>query len=484
MNILVIDVGTSSMRGVLYGADGIPRFTHRVKYSVNSSGKMVEQSPKDWADALMEICKAAVGYGSPIGALSLTSQRSSVIPVDELGRPLRNAIMWQDTRNAGIVDELAPHKDRITALTGARLNTVFSGAKMTWFRRNEPELYTRTYKLCTIADYLTFLITGDFVTDETYGSRSLLMGIRSHQWEPELLKLFEVEQEKLCRIITPGGMAGRATAKFAEKTGISEGVPLISAGGDQQCGALGQGLFQDSALAVTFGTSACLLKHTTSVPNDLRGVICGAHAIPGAYVLESSMLTCGAMFDWVRETVFAGGDHATIDGAAGSSPPGANGVTVIPHFQGRGTPDWNSAVRGGFLNLSLGSTRADMARAALESIVYEVVNNVETIEALGGNAETIRVGGGFTKNPELCRILADASGKTVLRGGNGSEDTAFGAWMSAAVALGLRGSYAEAFESAAVTPERTEPDSGCFEIYRRGRKRMNEAYLRLYGDVR
>lgn len=481
MNILVLDIGTSSMRGVLYDEDGHTVFTHQVKYSVHSTGKNVEQSPTDWENALVEICRMAVRRGYPIGALSMTSQRSSVIPVDRDGIPLRNAIMWQDTRNAEIVESLAPYAERITALTGARLNTVFSGTKMTWFRRNEPEKYDQTYKLCTIADYLTFLITGEFVTDETYGSRSLLMGIRSRKWEPELLETFEVEQEKLCRIVAPGSVSGTVTREFAEKTGIPADVPLISAGGDQQCGALGQGIFSDGALAVTFGTSACLLKHARSVPDNLKGVICGAHAIPGNFVLEGSMLTCGAMFDWVRRTLFMDSCFTIIERLIRTSPPGANGITVIPHFQGRGTPDWNSTVRGGFLNLSLGTTQADIARAALESIVYEIVNNIETMETLGGISDTIHVGGGFTRNAELCRILADASGKTVVRGKENTEDTAFGAWMSAAVTLALYPNYAAAFENLHVSLERTKSNPEYYDVYRRARERMNNVYTQLYG---
>ena len=472
------------MRGVLYGEDGKPWFTHRVLYRVQSSGEIVEQSPDDWKNALIGICRKAAGEASQIGALALTSQRSSIIPVDEMGEPLRNAIMWQDTRNAGIVHELAPHAEHIAALTGAGINTVFSGTKMTWFRRFEPVLYERTHKILTIADYLTFLITGEFVTDETYGSRSLLMGLRSRKWEPDLLQRFEVEEEKLCRIVKPGCISGTVKADFSKATGIPEGIPLISAGGDQQCGALGQGIFSSSVLAVTLGTSACLLKHIDEAPGDLKGIICGAHAVPESFILEGSMLTCGAMFDWVRRTFSCGADYGDVDKVVAASRPGANGVTVVPHFQGRGTPDWNSTVRGGFLNLNLGTTRADMVRAALESIAYEIVNNIENMEALSGPSDMLRVGGGFAKNRELCRILADASGKTVLRGEDNAEDTSFGAWMSAAVTMGLCGSYEEAFERASVPSDRTEPESGNFEIYQQGRMRMNAAYAKLYGSIR
>ena len=484
MNILVIDVGTSSMRGILYSPNVEKLASHRVAYSVESSGICVEQSAVDWFNALTEICGKIAAGGFAVDALALTSQRSSLIPVDDLGRPLRKAIMWQDTRNTGIIEELKQHAESIAALTGARLNTVYSGSKMTWLRQNEPAIYSGAYKLCTIADYLTHLMTGEFVTDETYGSRSLLMGLRSRTWEPELLKLFEVDEDKLCKIIPPGSISGRVTRAFSQLTGIAEGIPLISAGGDQQCGALGQGVFDRECASITFGTSACILKAAEQVPDRSEGLLCGAHAVPGQFVLEGSMLTCGAAFDWARRTLFPNENFDSVNAAVRSSPPGANGVIAIPAFQGRGTPGWNSAVRGGFLNLNLNSTRQDMMRALLESIIYEMVNNLYAFAVLGEPVSGIRIGGGVTKNQEIARILSDASGLPVWCNVDQNEDTAFGAWMNAAVSLGLVTDYREAFAFAPCNLTVTEPDSRQFETYAEGRKRMNDACARLYSDVK
>ena len=306
------------------------------------------------------------------------------------------------------------------------------------------------------------------------------MGLKSRKWESELLELFEVEEEKLCRLTEPGSISGTVTAEFSQKTGIPAGIPLISAGGDQQCGALGQGLLEEGTMTVTLGTSACILKCAGSIPEELNGVICGAHAIPRRFVLEGSMLTCGATFDWVRRTFFSEGDFTAVNQAVSASPPGANGVIVLPYFQGRGTPDWNSGARGGFLNLSLSATRADMVWAALEAVVYEIVNEIEIMEAMGPTGDTIRAGGGATNSLAFCGMLADASGKTVLSGDN-TEGTAFGAWMNAAVTLGVCADYAEAFgiagEETARSTTRPRPEN--YRIYSIGRERMNEMYLKL-----
>lgn len=186
MNILVIDVGTSSIRGVLYNKNGDILFVHQIEYQVNyMPNGMAEQNTNDWSDTVCVIVSKAVDFAQTqnisIDGLSLTSQRSSIIPMGYDSKPLRNAIMWQDKRNADIVNEFSVHQDFVHKLSGARINTVFSGTKMTWFKRNEPDLYNKTMKICTIADYIINQITGEFATDHTYGARSLLMNIRTRK---------------------------------------------------------------------------------------------------------------------------------------------------------------------------------------------------------------------------------------------------------------------------------------------------------------
>ncbi len=480
MNILVIDVGTSSMRGILFAPDGSCLFSHRVAYHVTSSGRYVEEDPSDWTDALQCICAASARSGHRVDALTMTCQRSSVIPVDVNGKPLRKAIMWQDTRNSEIVSELQKYSERISLLTGARLNTVFSGSKITWIHRNEPELYAKTKKFCTIADYLTAYMTGNYVTDETYGSRSLLMGLSSRKWEQELLNYFEVDREKLCSLIAPAGSSGSITEKFSECTGIAAGIPLISAGGDQQCGALGQGIFHPGRMSITFGTSACILKGIHVLPKERKGILCGTHSVPGDYVLEGSVLTCGAAMDWLHRTFYQSESYELLNDEILASPPGAHGVTALPNFQGSGTPDWNSSQRGGFLHINLGTSRADLARALLESIVYEIVNNIERMDHLGEFTPSIHIGGGLTKNKALCHIMADASGKPVLCSQEQTEDTAFGAWMNAAVAVGLYSSYDDAYKRGMHGILTILPDANAYSVYQTGRMQMNDVNRTIY----
>ena len=264
MGIAVLDIGTSSMRGILYGGKGKKLFTEQVMYSpVYLPGDRVEQDPGDWKNAMERVMRACAAYGRenhvPVEAVSLTSQRSSVIAVDRDGNAIGNAIMWQDKRVLPLLKELRPYEKRIFSLTGSRINPVFSGSKMMWVRRFMPEVYEKTGHLAVIPDYIIHEMTGRWVTDATYGSRSLLMNLRTRHWDRELLALFEVDQEKLCEIIEPGSVAGTITRECAEKTGLPEGTPVISAGGDQQCAAIGMGILSCGDMEISAGTGAYII---------------------------------------------------------------------------------------------------------------------------------------------------------------------------------------------------------------------------------
>lgn len=486
MNILVIDVGTSSMRGILFSHEGKLLAEKQTLYSVSYlENSWVEQEASDWENALYGIIKTVAGVAEKkqwgIDAVTITSQRSSVIPVDQNIHPLCNAIMWQDKRTNEICERFSPLNDKVFSLCGSRINPVFSASKMTWIRENRPEIYKKTYKFLVIPDYLIYLMTGELCTDYTYGSRSLLMNIYSHQWDDELLDIFQVEKEKLCDLIEPGSICGRVTKEFSELTGCPEGIPVITAGGDQQCGAIGQGVVKKGILSVTAGTGGFLITATDKVPEHLEpDVICNFSSIKNQYILESSVLTCCSAFDWFQREFYGGCSYDEINAAIESSPVGSNGCVCLPYFQGRGTPDWNNLAKAEFSNVTLGTTKADMLRSLLEGICYEIGNGIDTMGKYLDILD-IFVNGGLTNSEVFNRIQCCVYGTKIIRRGK-ADATARGALMVAAQAAGAYSSVEEAFKQISQNDEVKVylPNEEYTQQYEKYKGQMNHLYKKLW----
>ncbi|MFA6505622.1 MAG: FGGY-family carbohydrate kinase [Treponemataceae bacterium] len=467
--IIAMDIGTSSLRAVLFDGTGrIRHLSRRDNVPFFLDGGRVEQNPDSWLtlvpDAIRECAEAAKGLdgGMDIAALTFTAQRSSVIPVDADCAPLRPAFMWQDTRTEGICERMRPVQRKIYNTTGLRVTPVFSAVKMTWLRENESDVFAATSKMMGIQDFVMHHLTGSWVTDRSLASRTNLYNLRTGNWDEEMMELFGVSRSLLCDLIDPGAVAGVLTKNAAERLGLPQGLPVISAGGDQQCAALGLGLLGPGDVVVNTGTGSYVVAHSDIPATDPEmSVFCNVSAIPGSFILEAGTLTTGTVYRWFAETFYdAKKTFTELDAEALSSPPGANGVVLMPHFKGSGAPYWNPSARGFFYNLSLSTTRSDMARAVLEGIVTEMAENIDLIARLSGPVETIRVAGGLTKSDLFNSIQADAYERTVIRSTE-AEATALGAWISAAVTVGLFSDYASAHKSASLyAEEQTYPPNG------------------------
>lgn len=487
MNILVIDVGTSSMRGILLTHEGKEltekHFTYSVIYMENS---WVEQDPSDWENALYDIIRGISAEAKEkewsIDAITMTSLRSSIIPVDKSIKPLCNAIMWQDKRTNEICESLNSQNDRIFSLCGSRVNPVFSASKMTWVRKECPELYKKVYKFMVVPDYLNYLMTSNICTDYTYGSRSNLMNIYTHEWDEELLDIFYVEREKLCDLVEPGSITGTITKEFAKMTGCPEGIPVITAGGDQQCGAIGQGVVKSGVLSVTTGTGGFLITAVDKVPENLtQDVICNCSSINGQYILEASVLTCCSAFDWYRREFYDNCSYEEINAEIAAAPVGSNGCICVPYFQGRSTPDWNNMAKAIFANVTLGTSKRDMLRSLLEGICYEMGNGIDTMKKYVDISE-IYVNGGLTNSEVFNRIQCNVYQNKIIRRGK-ADATARGALMVAATALKIYSSVEEAFNEIGKNDELKIylPQKEYLLQYEKGKAQMNRLYKKVWG---
>jgi sugar (pentulose or hexulose) kinase len=492
--ILTIDIGSTNMKAVLFDHHG--RLLHICSRGTQPDyldGQRVELNARKlreiFLSLLAEVCVYQETMGLMLTAVSVTAQRSSVVPVDAKGEPLSPIIMWHDKRTTTLCHQLHQFEERVFALSGMTISPVYSAVKMLWIKEYLPEVYSKTAKMLGIQDFLLHTLCGRFVSDHSLASSTNLLNIHSCQWDRELLHIFSVKRGHLCDLVEPGAVCGKTTEWVSKETGIPSGVPVISAGGDQQCGALGQGVFSPGKVKCTTGTGSYLMAFAKKpIIDKQKRFVCKVGAVPGTYYLEAGIFTTGTVYRWFTDQFYREVDATQglerINAEAVESPPGANGVIVLPHFEGSGAPYWNSSDRGTFHNIRLSTTRGDIARAILEAIVMETRNNLQVFEDFIGGVDLISVAGGMASLTFYNQLQADILGSKVITYAN-TEATAFGAWMSAAVATGIFHSHAEAFKSAQLSEEERiySPDpslEACYSELCTRRKALYEALQGLH----
>lgn len=447
--IITLDVGTSSMRALLYGVDGSCKASFGYEYhSVFPQASYVEQDPSSWLQAAMSTLTSIATYMNEnnihADAIAVTSQRSSLIPMDAEGSPLCNAIMWQDKRTIKECNVLEKEYG-LSALhrkTGLRINPYFVLPKIMWLQRNLPDIYRNARKFIGVQDYVVHQLTGEYATDWTQASRTMLMNIETFTWDKDLLDIARISADRLPKLVAPGSTVGAVTRQVAKSTGMREGTPVVLCGGDQQNAAIGLGVVAPGLAEANTGTGSFVLSYADKpVFEENCRVLCQASAIAGKWVVEAGIFNTGAIYRWFKEQCCAdlkssSTPYDLMDQEAATSPEGARGVMILPHFEGSAAPYWDPMAKGVFFNLSLGTTRGDLIRSILEGISLEISDNLTLIQSLTGDIGDVSVAGGMTRSDLFCAIQANAYNKRVIRHGN-TEATSLGATVVAGVALGF-----------------------------------------------
>lgn len=444
--ILVIDTGSSSMRGILFDSQGNICFTHQIKYTMTvGADNSAVMDAEIFVRCMREISRNAAAEirqkGYSLLGLSLDSQRSSVLAVDQHIRPLYPILMWYDKRCADICSSFSEETlHTIYDHCGMRLTQVSSAPKMLWMKRNLPHIYDAAYKLIGIHDYLLYTLTGALVTDATCACRTALMNIRTFDWSETLLSVFEIDRAKLCGILQPGSVVGKLTEAFCAETGLPS-VPVVSAGGDQQCCLLGQGFLEAGTLSINSG-SASYLSIPVKIPTLDPKAETNLSAYHGDFpwVLEAANMGSGTLYQWFNRNFYHGGtdckDTEQINRDVAAQPAGCDGLICYADFAGKGCPDTDPHARGMFGNVGLQHTRGSFARSILESICFDICACIHHIEKLGISVQRIQSTGGLTNFPVFNQILADITNRDIWVCTN-PEATAAGAFLAACRSLQL-----------------------------------------------
>jgi glycerol kinase len=447
--ILALDQGTTSSRAVLVDRDGriVAVAQRRIGQTYPQPG-WVEQDPLEiWAaqrEMAVEALERSSRSASDVAAIGITNQRETTIVWDKAtGVPVGPAIVWQDRRTADDCRGLreAGLEPLVRERTGLVVDPYFSATKIRWILGHLDDGHARAWRgelaFGTVDSWLVWNLTGGrlHVTDATNASRTLLYDIHAGDWDDDLLEAFGVPRAMLPTVCDTSGLVGRTEAALF---GVE--MPIAALCGDQQAALFGQACDASGMTKVTYGTGCFLLMNTGAASVASRHGLLTTVALQRdgrrAYALEGSTFAGGAVIDWLRGSLGVLGSAAESGELAARVGAGEGGV-FVPALAGLGAPHWDPHARGAFFGLSLGTTRAHLARAVLEGIAFQVADLVAAVGADAGLAPPeVRADGGLSASDVLLQIQADLLGVPVARAAQ-PEATALGAAYLAGLAVGF-----------------------------------------------
>ena len=446
--VLALDQGTTSSRSILFDHDGHVVATAQREFTQHfpRSGWVEHDAEEIWATqaaTIAEVMARARARPEDLVAVGITNQRETTVVWDRrTGRPVAPAIVWQDRRTADLCARLRAEgrESEVARRTGLLLDPYFSGTKLAWLLDWQPGLRARAADgeivFGTIDSWLAWKLShgAAHVTDATNASRTMLLDLETGDWSAPMLQMLGVPREMLPRVLPSQLPAG----EFAADIGGTD-VPLGGIAGDQQAALFGQACFEPGMAKNTYGTGCFMLMNTGVAPlhsaNRLLTTIAWRIDAP-VYALEGSVFVGGAVVQWLRDGLGII-ERSTDVEALAATVPDTGGAYLVPAFTGLGSPHWDAHARGALVGLSRGTTRAHVARAALEAIAFQSAEVLEAMQRDAGRPLTeLRVDGGATGNDLMMQFQADLLGVPVVRP-HVTETTALGAASLAGLSVGF-----------------------------------------------
>jgi glycerol kinase len=446
--VLALDQGTTSSRAIVFGRDGrAVASAHQELPQIFPAPGQVEHDPESIWSTQLAVAREALAKarlsGSDLAAIGLTNQRETTILWDRhTGRPVHNAIVWQSRVSAPLCEELKRegHEELFRSRTGLVLDAYFSGTKVKHLLDTIPGLRARAEHgdvlFGTVDTFLIWRLTGGqrHVTDASNASRTLMLDIRTLDWDDELLRILGVPRRMLPEVRPSSEVYGTTDPAL-----LGAAVPIAGVAGDQQAATFGQACFEPGSAKNTYGTGCFLLLNTGTTPivsrNGLITTIGWQLGGDVTYCLEGSVFIAGAVVQWLRDGLRAIDTSAQVEALA-RTVEDSGGVYLVPAFVGLGAPYWDPYARGVIVGLTRGTAVGHVARAAVESMAYQTRDVLDAMQRDAGlRLHQLKVDGGAAVNDALLQFQADLLGVTVRRPVV-AETTALGAAYLAGLAVG------------------------------------------------
>jgi xylulokinase len=477
--VIGLDIGTSGARAVALNesgevvaeaAQGYPLLSPRPGWT--------EQNPEDWWLASRKVLsEVAATVKGKVEGIGLTGQMHGSVFLDANDQVIRPALLWNDQRTAKQCLEITDRigQQRLLAITGNPALTGFQAPKLLWLREAEPANYEQVAHVLLPKDFIRLRLAGEYATDASDASGTLLLDLRRRSWSTEILDALELRREWLPAVYEGPDETGRLQADVAADLGIPAGIPIAAGAGDNAAAAIGSGIVEAGLASSSIGTSGVLFTPTAEFTPDPSGRLHAfCHAVPGGYHLMGVTLSAGGSLNWWRQVIGGQLDYDALIELAATAPIGSEGLLFLPYLSGERTPHLDPSARGSFFGLTARHGLNHLTRAVMEGVTYSLADSLQVMIELGVQVNHVRAVGGGARSRLWRQIQADVYGVPVHRT-TVDEGPAYGAALLAGVTAGHFKSVSEAVSVVRLRPEVADPNPESVKLYSR--------YLKVYRDL-
>jgi len=456
--ILVIDIGTTNCKVVLFDYDlNITSYSSKeIKIIYNRLGPgWIELDAEMIWNTLCNVIKDILNKSSinpkRIIGIGVTALRQTILAVDKSGNPIRFAIPWCNKSTYNELDWIEKNigEEFIYRISGVNLAPINAAGTFRYLIKKEPEIYEKSYKLISIQNFvLKRLGVKEFIEDYSQASPITIFDLNKKKWSNEICDKLGLSIDKLSLLVPPGTIVGNISRTTAILTGLAEGTPLVSCGGDTQCSAVGCGVISEGIGSVVIGTSAISTIFSERPVYDPNfQLTCHAHSFSDKFIIQHTVLTGGIAYKWYRDLLFDEeienyknrnlSLYKVINGYVNETPIGSNGLIFLPHLMGAASPYWDFEATGVFFGITQATTKREIARSIVEGVCLEASKGFLLSSKLGIDVDEIRLSGGVSrKGSPWNKIQADIYGKPVLVS-KSPDTTALGAALLTGISVKL-----------------------------------------------
>jgi len=498
MTFLGLDIGTSGTKALLLSDDGHVLAAAESPHTLlTPKPGWTEQQPEEWwkacALATKAVLKKAKLKGSEVRGIGLSGQMHGSVFLDGGGKVLRPALLWNDQRTAAQcreIEERAGGREAVIQMVSNPALTGFTAPKILWFRENEPAKYEKCRQILLPKDYIRYRLTGEYCSEVSDASGTLLLDVKARAWHREMLSKLEIDLALLPRVVESQEITGKLSPAAAEYFGLSAGIPVVGGGGDQAAGAVGTGVVLPGLVSAAMGTSGVIFAASPGPQTDPQGrVHTMCHAVPNMWCVFGCMLSAGGSFQYMRNTLFAeeakkakdpGQIYPRMIAEAEKAPAGSENLFFLPYLTGERCPHPDPNARGGFIGLTPRHNRSHLLRATLEGITFGMREQIDIFRQMGIPIEQVRASGGGARSEFWRQLQADMYKAPVVTI-NVSEGAALGAAILAAVGGRAFSSVPEACKGIIRVKDKSKPAKKAMDLYDRQYRNYAALYPALKG---